>query len=714
MSIVKFGFGGTSSQEYSKEILGGKGMALWEMSKIGVPVPPGIIIPCSVCVEYMNFPTAQEKMMDHLMPQVMDALGSLKEYVGHIPLVSVRSGARVSMPGMMDTILNVGLSKDTTEYWSNHLDPRTCRDSHRRLMQMYGSVALGVPMEQFEKALSKVRESAGVACDADLSVEHLEQVIYEYEHVLDSHDVVIPSSCEDQLRGSIKAVFDSWNNPRAIEYRKIHGIPDSWGTAVVIQSMVFGNRNDKSATGVVFSQCPSTGDFHMVGEFLVNAQGEDVVAGIRTPEPISKMADWNPEVMTKLAGVISKLESHYRDMQDVEFTVEDGSLYILQTRSGKRTRQAAFQIGMNLYSNGLLSAGELVSRFNNDDIIGLIQPSIDPKFSVAPHMVGIAAGGSVVSGVVVFSAEEAVKCKEPCILIREETDPDDIAGMNAAVGILTATGGLTSHAAVVARGMNKTCVVGATNLHVSGGQATIKGGSNVVGISNKSKVTINGLTGEVWVNVDVPMVGGGLSQAALFAAKHRAETTGIAFRVSPTVDDLSFADAEYSSNGVCIDLALVSGTPEEVSKFFFRVKEVASKFPVTLDFSHVSVLYDKADDVLAAMFGKEYQISPLTITDLSVSLLGEFPPQIAHRVTLVGIPPLKELSQKGFKSVSNVETVADLLNSNGPVVVSDKVVKEVFGGDEALSELKCLLVKEGKSFGGLVGKSLYPYEMFGD
>lgn len=502
------------------ELLGGKGENLMEMASLGVPVPSGVTIPCWVSIKYLaasdwgkleKLPELKSK----LRVVVKDAVAYLTEVgEGVMPLVSVRSGARVSMPGMMDTILNVGITQANLPEWEARMGEWTARDSYRRLLQMYGSVTLGIPMSEFVKELGGIKEATHTESDSDLSSDALSRLVTNYLLVFEKHGKTMPDTVEDQIYGAMVAVFKSWDNPRAKEYRKIEGFSDDWGTAVTIQEMVFGNADDNSCTGVLFTRNPSNGSKGMTGEFLVNAQGEDVVAGIRTPEPIAELG---PTMGMSLGGELfdtaAKLEAHYRDMQDIEFTVQSGKLYVLQTRNGKRAPLAAFKIAHDMLGEGIISMPEALSRVSQKQLLSLTQPSIDPAFTTPPDMVGIAAGGGLVTGVAVFTSEEAVSSTAPCILVREETDPNDIAGMAKATGILTTTGGLTSHAAVVARGLNKTCVVGTTSLQVHHqiGVGWI-GGIKMDGVPNKTfmpgdRITMDGATGRVWVGVEVPVVG---------------------------------------------------------------------------------------------------------------------------------------------------------------------------------------------------------------
>lgn len=500
--VYRFGKSGVDGDATMKDELGGKGANLCGMLNLGIMVPPGFIIPTDISL----MPETSE-LLQGLEKALAVGMGFI-HYEKPESLVSVRSGARVSMPGMMDTILNIGMTRENMYEWADRIGVRAAYDSYRRLQQMYGSVVCGIPMESFEKELEEVKEAHGVKDDVDLTEAMLDRLIVGYECIYDKNNKVLPETLEGQLLGATLAVFKSWNNPRAKEYRKINKIPDSWGTAVTVQSMVFGNMNDNSATGVLFTRDPSTGEQTITGEFLINAQGEDVVAGIRTPEKLKGIYEWNFDLGVQLVAIAEKLEKHYKDMQDIEFTVENGDLYILQTRSGKRAAKAAFKIAHDLVQEGVITKEEAVTRVTSKQLKAALKVSIDPKFTKEPDLVGIAAGGSVVTGIAVFSSEDAINCKEPCILITKETTPDDIGGINASVGILTQTGGLTSHAAVVARGMNKACVVGATELTVTDHSCMYNG----KGVLEGDTVTIDGSTGKTWFHVEVPIVQGGATR----------------------------------------------------------------------------------------------------------------------------------------------------------------------------------------------------------
>lgn len=484
----------------AKKHLGGKGAALVKMALAGLNVPPGFTIWTDVCNELTacTDPDAYDSKFAAMFAKVQEHMGWLTEKFGYTPLVSVRSGAPVSMPGMMDTILNVGLTDDNFEEWAERLGRRAALDSFRRLIQMLGSTAYGVPHEVFEFQLAAAKKLYGVKDDTELTEEMLDNVQVRYLNAFkENRGFDFPTNdANEQLRAAIKAVFDSWMNDRAVEYRKLNKIDPAMGTAVNVQAMVFGNMGDDSGTGVLFTRDPSTGADTIMGEFLQNAQGEDVVAGIRTPRPLHEMAElgsnW-PSIHTEIYELCQKLEAMYLDMVDVEFTVQQSELFILQSRVGKRSARAAFKIACDLVDLTWIDRDDALGRIKREQFKVMRRPMLDPEFKLAPDVVGLPACPGVVSGKPVFSSEDAVNCSEPCILVTHETTPDDIKGMAAAVGILTQTGGATSHAAVVARAMDKTCVVGCTALDI-----------NVAKLSKK--VTIDGSTGNVWFDIDVPVI----------------------------------------------------------------------------------------------------------------------------------------------------------------------------------------------------------------
>jgi len=514
--VYAFGGGGADGDASMKNLLGGKGANLAEMSSLGLPVPPGFTITTEACVHYY---ANNRSYPADLKEQVAAGLKTVEELTGkrfgdpaNPLLVSVRSGARASMPGMMDTVLNLGLNDETVDGLAKLSgDRRFAFDSYRRFIQMYSNVVLGLDHHMFEEILDEHKERLDVTVDTGLSAEDWEEVVSAYKRAVeDEQGEPFPQDPHAQLWGAVGAVFASWMNDRAKFYRRMHDIPESWGTAVNIQSMVFGNMGETSATGVAFTRNPSTGENRLYGEFLINAQGEDVVAGIRTPQALTKIAreemgekspsmeEALPEVFTEFKAVVEKLEKHYRDMQDIEFTVEQGRLYMLQTRNGKRTAKAALKVAVDLASEGLIGEEEAVMRVEPASLDQLLHPTIDPGSARDVIATGLPASPGAATGKVVFTAEEAEKLGgsgEAVILMREETSPEDIRGMDAARGIVTARGGMTSHAAVVARGMGRPCVSGAGEIRIDqkAGEFHTRGRT----FKAYDVITIDGSTGEV-------------------------------------------------------------------------------------------------------------------------------------------------------------------------------------------------------------------------
>ncbi|HET7753127.1 MAG TPA: pyruvate, phosphate dikinase, partial [Anaeromyxobacteraceae bacterium] len=479
--IYTFGGGKADGNKDMKELLGGKGAGLAEMSNIGIPVPPGFTITTEVCTDYNSH---GRKLPKDLEPDLRKALAYVEKLTGkrfgdsgNPLLVSVRSGARVSMPGMMDTVLNLGLNDETVQGLAERSgNDRFAWDSYRRFCSMYGDVVLGLKPEKkedrdpFDVLLEQKKHARGVKLDSELPVDALRELVGEFKaEVRKRKGVDFPDDPMQQLLGAIEAVFRSWENDRAVAYRRMYGYPGDWGTAVNVQSMVFGNMGDDSGTGVAFTRDPATGADVFTGEFLVNAQGEDVVAGTRTPEKISEMKSHWPEIARQLDDVRLKLERHYRDMQDIEFTIERGKLYVLQTRTGKRTGFSAVKIAVDMVDEKIISPQEAVARVDPESLNHLLRPVFDPDAKAAALKsgkllaMGLAAGPGAASGRVVFFAEDAEAWRgrgEQVILVRHETSPEDIRGMDASEGFLTAFGGMTSHAALVARQMGKVAVVG--------------------------------------------------------------------------------------------------------------------------------------------------------------------------------------------------------------------------------------------------------------
>jgi pyruvate,orthophosphate dikinase len=525
--VYGFGAGQNEGGTEMRNLLGGKGANLAEMANIGLPVPPGFTITTEVCTAFYqnqhNYPAG-------LQAEVHAALGRMEKSQGlkfgdkHKPLlVSVRSGARVSMPGMMDTVLNLGLNDATVEGLEAAADDaRFAWDSYRRFVQMYSSVVLGVDHHRFEEIIENVKLDAGVTEDTALKATDWHRVVESYKELVEGETGKrFPQDPEEQLWGAIGAVFGSWMNPRANTYRKLHDIPAEWGTAVNVQAMVFGNMGEDCATGVCFTRNPSTGENAFYGEYLVNAQGEDVVAGIRTPQPVSKagakpgevpLEQAMPAAYAELMQIREKLEQHYRDMQDIEFTVQKHKLYMLQTRNGKRTAAASLRIAVDMAREGLIDQAEAVRRVNPAALDQLLHPTLDPSAPRSVLAKGLPASPGAASGAVVFSADEAesrAQKGEAVILVRVETSPEDIHGMHAARGILTTRGGMTSHAAVVARGMGRPCVAGAGGIVVDYNAQTLSAGGRTVAAG--ATITLDGTTGEVIVG-SVAMVEPAMSE----------------------------------------------------------------------------------------------------------------------------------------------------------------------------------------------------------
>jgi pyruvate,orthophosphate dikinase len=513
--VYAFGGGSAEGDGTQKNLLGGKGAGLAEMSRLGIPVPPGFTITTEVCTFYQDHDGSYPGSLES---EVAEQLGRLEAQSGqrfgdprNPLLVSVRSGAARSMPGMMDTILNLGLSEEVVAAWIGRgEDARFVLDAYRRLLTMYGDVVMGVPHSEFERILGNARREQGAANDAELTAESLRKVADAFKGLIAERcGKPFPQKPHDQLWGSIGAVFASWNNPRAREYRKIERISDLLGTAVNVQTMVFGNQGSDCATGVAFTRNPATGEKKVFGEYLINAQGEDVVAGIRTPKPIVSTdgqaglgADF-PAAHRQLQEICDKLEKHYRDMQDVEFTIQHGKLYMLQTRSGKRTGPAAVRVAVEMVEEGVIDQREALGRVEPSQLAQLLAPELDAgekRRAIAAGKLlthGLPAGPGAASGRIALTAERAAEmaASGPVLLVRAETSPEDIVGMHASAGIVTSRGGMTSHAAVVARGLGKPCVVGAGDLDVDEEEGTVKVGDRT--FHEGDEMSIDGTTGEV-------------------------------------------------------------------------------------------------------------------------------------------------------------------------------------------------------------------------
>jgi pyruvate,orthophosphate dikinase len=655
-AINVFGFG-KSAMEPNDELLGGKGAKLAEMSTLGLPVPAGVTITTEHCNTYFNI--AREDRAEFIHSLVDDVLSAYKSMpFDYMPLVSVRSGARRSMPGMMDTVLNVGISIANKHEWDKRLGKDTADDCFRRLITMYSDVVLGIPHEIFED------------CGTDP-----EMFLQRYT---DLTGQAFPISLEDQLAACIEAVFNSWFSERAVAYRAAHGYPEDWGTAVNVQTMVFGNAGDDSCSGVLFTRDFNTGDCSsMIIDWLPNAQGEDVVAGTHNPLDKVALMEWNQAAADELHGYASQLEEHYNDMQDIEFTVEKGKVYILQTRAGKRAALAAFQIAYDMCRFDKITKAEALARVSGREYMALTAAKVDPEYDVAADVVGTPASGSIVSGIAVMTAADAIKCKEPCILVAKLTTPDDFSGMQAAVGIVTQTGGITSHAAVVARGMNKTCVVGAENLKFAG-------------LAGK-RITLNGKTGEIWIDKDVPVSAG---------------------EVPAFVEEM-LGWANIESNG------MLSVAPEKVQKGGTYYIDVSDRL-------HTQTTLSKALDSLKGgtgiiSFGNNTQMSESDATflgyfgvDSASTPDGDF--MVIEKVLSMGkwnatfkknwaihlpndasVHYANVLRSHGWNVVSRVNSFKAALSTDGYVVLEQSFLDQLDREGMEFSEIEALITKAGRT-----------------
>ena len=519
-----------------RNLLGGKGANLAEMANLGLPVPNGFTVTTEACTAYYN---DGKEISEEIKTQIFEALGRLEELQGkkfgdvNDPLlVSVRSGARASMPGMMDTILNLGLNDEAVEgFAAKTNNPRFAYDSYRRFIQMYSDVVMEVSKSFFEKIIDELKEEKGIKYDTEMTVEDLKELVKRFKAVYSEHmnGAEFPQDPAEQLMGAVKAVFRSWDNPRAIVYRRMNDIPGDWGTAVNVQAMVFGNMGDTSGTGVAFTRNPSTGEKGIYGEYLINAQGEDVVAGVRTPQPITQLENDMPEVYAQFMDLANKLENHYRDMQDMEFTIQEGKLYFLQTRNGKRTAPAAIKIACDLVDEGMITEEEAVCRIEAKSLDQLLHPTFNAEALKNGEVIGSAlpASPGAAAGYVVFTAEEAKKLGtggkgDRVILVRLETTPEDIEGMVASQGILTVRGGMTSHAAVVARGMGTCCVSGCGEIVIDEENETFTLGGYT--FKQGDYISLDGSTGKIYkgdIQTEEATVSGNFGRIMGWADKYR-------------------------------------------------------------------------------------------------------------------------------------------------------------------------------------------------
>lgn len=539
-----------------KDLLGGKGANLAEMTTLGLPVPFGFTITTGVCDYFLRnkgYPVGFDKQLEEALQVIEEKMGKKFGDQENPLLVSVRSGAKMSMPGMMDTVLNLGLNDQTVEALAKKTgNPRFAYDSYRRFITMFGNVVLGIDHDFFEHELEQIKESKGITLDTDLDVADLKNLVGLFKNIVKNESGKdFPTQPQEQLQLSIEAVFSSWTNDRAITYRRIHNIHGLLGTAVNVQAMVFGNMGDTSGTGVAFTRNPSTGEREFYGEYLTNAQGEDVVAGIRTPEKIETLQDVLPEAYHQLIEIKDKLETHYKNMQDIEFTVEEGKLYFLQTRNGKRTAQAAIRIAVELVEEGLISQKEALLQVDPAQLNHLLHPQIDPKAPKEVVAKGLPASPGAASGKVVFSADDAYEWatnrNEKVILVRKETSPEDIHGMHSSAGILTALGGMTSHAAVVARGMGKCCIVGCKDIVVNKKHKKIHIGDVV--INEGDVITLNGSTGEIMLG-EMPMTSPEITGYFETIMAWADQTRAMRVRTNADTPEDAAAGREFGAEGI--------------------------------------------------------------------------------------------------------------------------------------------------------------------
>ena len=717
--VYFFGGGKADGKARMKQLLGGKGANLAEMCSIGLPVPPGFTITTEVCDLFYKrgrkYPTGLTEQVDANIVKLEKLTGKTFGHGADPLLLSVRSGAAVSMPGMMDTVLNLGLNDKTIGAMIDLTgNERFVWDAYRRLIQMFGDVVLGMEHHDFEGALNKVKKARRVKLDTDLDIDGLKQVVAEYKKVYQKSRKTFPQNARKQLQAAIDAVFGSWNNPRAIKYRQLNDVRGLIGTAVNVQTMVFGNMGAGSGTGVAFTRDPSTGANKFYGEYLMDAQGEDVVAGIRTPLPISTLAKVDAKSYRQLIAIRRQLELHYRDMQDVEFTIEKGKLYMLQTRTGKRTAAAAVKIAVDMIKEGLITEAEGVCRVDPKSLDQLLHPTFDPKAELkAPTIgTGLPASPGAATGRVVFNAhdaEEWADVGERVILVRIETSPEDIGGMDAAKGILTSRGGMTSHAAVVARGMGKCCVAGCGDIVINYARKTLSAGGKVV--KEGDWISLNGSTGTVYVGkvaTVVPKLSGPFDTIMKLADKYRklgvrtnADTphdTAVAVRFGAEGIGLCRTEHMFFEGNRIISMRKMILAKDQAGrkkalkgllplqrKDFVGIFKALKGRPATIRFLdpplHEFVPHDKAGQ---AEMAKAMKISPKEVKQ-RVESLHEFNPMLGHRGCRLGIyyPEITEMQARAVieaayaVSGANAEIMIPLVGHVREMIHQKQIVLDV-------------------------------------
>ncbi len=729
--VYFFGGGKSEGKASMKELLGGKGANLAEMSSLGLPVPAGFTITTETCAAYYDL---GRKYPAELGPQIDANIRKLEKVTGKTfgkgtnpLLVSVRSGAAVSMPGMMDTVLNLGLNDVTIQAMLEGGNERFVWDSYRRFMQMFGDVVLDIEHHSFEAALDKVKKDRGAANDTDLCVEGLKDVVAAYKNVYKKAKKSFPQDAREQLMLAADAVFSSWNNARAIKYRQLNDIRGLLGTAVNIQEMVFGNMGDDCGTGVAFTRDPSTGTNKFYGEFLMNAQGEDVVAGIRTPEPISQLRKYDAKCYKQLMGIRQTLEQHYRDIQDIEFTIEKGTLFMLQTRTGKRTAAAAVKIAIDMMKEGLITEEEAICRVDPKSLDQLLHPQFDGKAEAASNILatGLPASPGAATGRIVFSAHEAEEWDDmgiPVILVRIETSPEDIGGMDVAKGILTARGGMTSHAAVVARGMGKCCVAGAGTISINYKKKTLSVGKTT--LKEGDWLSLNGSLGRVYegqLPTVSPKLTGPFNQIMKLADKHRvlgvrtnADTpadTAVAVKFGAEGIGLTRTEHMFFEGNRIISMRKMILAEDEAGrkaalktllplqrKDFVGIFKALKGRPATIRFLdpplHEFVPHDKKGQ---AEMAKAMGVSPKVIKD-KVESLHEFNPMLGHRGCRLGIyyPEITAMQAQAVVEAAyavkgaQAEIMIPLVGNVGELANQKAIVVEV------IEKVKAKMAAKGK------------------
>lgn len=693
---------------------GGKGAHILDMVQFGLPVPPAVIIGTGHCMMYLNQDEAgrKEYMEETMMELVIPQIRKIKEEFGYMPLLSVRSGARVSMPGMMDTILNVGLNKTNMDAWVDRLGKRAAYDCFRRLHEMYGQTVLGLSDELFEaKQVDLCNHAAGVYSVADFPEKLLGDLIVEYRKFMKDENQ-LPYDVATQIANCIDAVWRSWNSDRAKHYRKMYGYSDDWGTAVTIQAMVFGNRDENSCSGVVFSRDPSTGENKMVGEYLANAQGEDVVAGTFTPAPVNPdnpfedgLNDWNPEVYAQLEDIVVDLEKHYKAPQDIEFTVESNKLWILQTRNMKCGAKAAIVIAGDMVKYGEITLEEACKRITVDQYKTCAQDSIDPDFHEMPNTIGISGSQGVVSGIVKYTKVGAINCTEPFIYVAKDTTPDDIEIMEKSVGILTKNGGSTCHAAVVGRSLGKVCVVGCTDLEFSMDSGiTLKG----VKFHEGDKITIDGTTGKVWVKTEVPIVPGTVPEQLDYLVMKYLEQDPSTFLVF-TEDMLKGDNKPYKN--LYVSSAMLGGLTKEV---LANLSGANAGDQLILDLVPLDDQVPEDDEILFKAFDdKKLEKSKRNWFDIDFELLRFKYNQKSFKLTgwkkpiMLRLPKWADeskvslLKSVGFHILGEADSLDELLSPVGSdnkmaLAPSKKLIDSI--GDSNMIKIVALMEQSGCSF----------------